>query len=54
MSQIQRTVNSYLTFCQLQNTYKHIDQWFSFGPQTSIYELSLALYCLPENLIKNP
>ena len=33
---------------------KGIGQWCSFGPQTCIFELSLALYGLPKKIIENP
>ena len=39
--------------CQPQNTQKYIGHWYSFGPQTSIFELSLVLYGPPGKIIKN-
>ena len=49
VGQIWPADHSCLALCQL-----HIVQWFLFGPHTFIFELSLALYGLPEKLDENP
>ena len=54
VGQIRPADHTCLALCQLQYTQKYIAQWWSFGPQTSIFELASTL-CGPQGkIIENP
>ena len=40
--------HSCLALFLTSNTKKHIEQWYSFGPEPSSFELSLAFYGLAD------
>ena len=54
VGQIRPADHTSLAHCQLQYTQKYIAQWWSFGPQTSIFELSSTLCGPQEKIIEKP